>query len=111
MTSHAIAGAVAGALASTALQRHPSFGGNKSKDSASSASSNGGATAATRRGNGKNVGILALEVYTPRTYVAQAALEEHAGVSAGRYTIGLGQEGLAVTGDAEDVKSVHPRLL
>ena len=54
----------------------------------------------------KHVGILALEVYTPRTYVQQAALEQHAGVPAGKYTIGLGQEGLAVTGDAEDVNSL-----
>ena len=54
----------------------------------------------------KHVGILALEVYTPRTYVQQAALEQHTGVPAGKYTIGLGQEGLAVTGDAEDVNSL-----
>ena len=54
----------------------------------------------------KDVGILALEVYTPRTFVQQAALEAHAGVPAGKYTIGLGQEGLAVTGDAEDINSL-----
>ena len=54
----------------------------------------------------KNVGILALEVYTPRTFIRQSALEEHAGVAAGKYTLGLGQEGLAVTGDAEDVNSL-----
>jgi hydroxymethylglutaryl-CoA synthase len=54
----------------------------------------------------KNVGILAIEVYTPSTYVSQAKLEEHSGVSQGRYTIGLGQNGLAVTGDAEDINSL-----
>jgi hydroxymethylglutaryl-CoA synthase len=54
----------------------------------------------------KNVGIVALEVYTPRTFVKQSALEEHSGVASGKYTIGLGQEGLAVTGDAEDVNSL-----
>ena len=54
----------------------------------------------------KNVGILAVEVYTPRTYVKQSALEEHAGVAPGKYSLGLGQEGLAVTGDAEDVNSL-----
>ena len=54
----------------------------------------------------KNVGILALEVYTPRTFIRQSALEEHAGVAAGKFTLGLGQEGLAVTGDAEDVNSL-----
>jgi len=54
----------------------------------------------------KHVGILALEVYTPSTFVRQAALEEHTGVPAGKYTLGLGQEGLSVTGDAEDVNSI-----
>ena len=52
------------------------------------------------------MGILAIEVYTPSTYVSQAKLEEHSGVSQGRYTIGLGQNGLAVTGDAEDINSL-----
>lgn len=56
--------------------------------------------------NKKNVGILAMEVYTPKTYVRQAALEEHTGVAAGKYTIGLGQEALAITGDAEDINSI-----
>ena len=59
-----------------------------------------------QQGNGKNVGILAMEVYTPSTFVKQEALEEHAGVAKGRYTIGLGQEGLAICGDAEDVNSL-----
>ena len=54
----------------------------------------------------KDVGILALEVYTPRTFVQQGALEAHAGVPSGKYTIGLGQEGVAITGDAEDVNSL-----
>lgn len=54
----------------------------------------------------KHVGILGLEVYTPRTYVKQSDLEEHMGVSKGKYTIGLGQEGLALTGDAEDINSI-----
>lgn len=54
----------------------------------------------------KNVGILALEVYTPSTFISQSKLEEHSGVAPGRYTIGLGQDGLAVTGDSEDVNSL-----
>eukprot|EP00527_Entomoneis_sp_CCMP2396_P006802 CAMPEP_0198149166 /NCGR_PEP_ID=MMETSP1443-20131203/45257_1 /TAXON_ID=186043 /ORGANISM="Entomoneis sp., Strain CCMP2396" /LENGTH=98 /DNA_ID=CAMNT_0043814105 /DNA_START=40 /DNA_END=332 /DNA_ORIENTATION=+ len=54
----------------------------------------------------KHVGILAMEVYTPRTYVKQTALEEHNGIPAGKYTIGLGQEGLGITGDVEDVNSL-----
>jgi hydroxymethylglutaryl-CoA synthase len=53
-----------------------------------------------------SVGILAMEVYTPRTFIRQAALEQHSGVATGKYTLGLGQEGLAVTGDAEDVNSL-----
>ncbi|EED96208.1 hydroxymethylglutaryl-coa synthase, partial [Thalassiosira pseudonana CCMP1335] len=53
-----------------------------------------------------NVGILAMEFYTPRSYITQAALESHSGVAAGRYTLGLGQDAMAVTGDAEDVNSL-----
>jgi hydroxymethylglutaryl-CoA synthase len=56
--------------------------------------------------NEKHVGILAVEVYTPSTYISQAKLEEHSGVAAGKFTIGLGQEGLAVCGDAEDINSL-----
>lgn len=56
--------------------------------------------------NKKNVGILAMEVYTPSTYISQSALEDHSGVSKGRYTIGLGQEGMGLCGDCEDVNSL-----
>lgn len=56
--------------------------------------------------NRKNVGILAIEVYTPSTYILQSELEEHSGVSQGKYTLGLGQEGLGFCGDAEDVNSL-----
>lgn len=86
-------GAVAGALASSAARRL-----------------SGTTSSASPRGSfdddGKNVGILALEVYTPSTYVKQSALEEHSGVPAGKYTLGLGQEGLSITGDAEDINSL-----
>lgn len=54
----------------------------------------------------KNVGILAVEVYTPCTYISQEDLEEHSGASKGKYTIGLGQEGLGFCGDVEDVNSL-----
>jgi len=54
----------------------------------------------------KNVGILAMQVYTPSTYILQSQLEEHSGVPAGKFTIGLGQHGLAVCGDNEDVNSL-----
>ena len=56
--------------------------------------------------NDKNVGILAIEVYTPSAYISQSDLEEHSGVSKGKYTLGLGQEGLGICGDAEDVNSL-----
>lgn len=55
---------------------------------------------------GKNVGILAMEVYTPYTFVSQEKLESYYGVDAGKYTLGLGQDGLAVCGDCEDVNSL-----
>jgi len=55
---------------------------------------------------GKHVGILAIEVYTPSSYISQSDLEEHSGVSKGKYTLGLGQDGLGVTGDSEDVNSL-----
>jgi Hydroxymethylglutaryl-coenzyme A synthase N terminal len=81
-------GAAVGALASEAAKRFSSSSLNIS---------------ATER---KNVGILAIEVYTPSTYISQAELEEHSGVPAGKYTVGLGQEGLGFCGDAEDVNSL-----
>ena len=99
MTSHTGAMAV-GATVAGGIALRQAFNRSNSKDTKTTASTT------TPRGNGKNVGILALEVYTPRTYISQTALEEHSGVSAGRYTLGLGQEGLAVTGDAEDVNSM-----
>jgi hydroxymethylglutaryl-CoA synthase len=55
---------------------------------------------------GKNVGILAVEVYTPSTYISQSDLEDHSGIAKGKYTLGLGQEGLGFCGDAEDVNSL-----
>jgi len=87
-------GAVAGALASSAA-RHFSDQGNQNSFHYGS-----------NHRDEKHVGILAVEVYTPSTYVKQSALEEHSGVSKGKYTLGLGQDGLAITGDAEDVNSL-----
>lgn len=54
----------------------------------------------------KNVGILAIEVYTPSTYVKQEQLEEYYDVAKGKFTIGLGQEGLGLCGDVEDINSI-----
>ncbi|KAJ1980365.1 3-hydroxy-3-methylglutaryl coenzyme A synthase [Dimargaris verticillata] len=55
--------------------------------------------------NRENVGILGMEVYFPKRYVDQAELEQFDGVSAGKYTIGLGQSKMAVTDDREDIAS------
>ena len=86
-------GAVAGALASQAAKRF-------------STSSSSLANMVTDSSE-KNVGILGMQVYTPSTYISQSELEQHAGVAQGRYTLGLGQDGLAVVcGDAEDVNSL-----
>ena len=53
-----------------------------------------------------NVGILAAEFYIPTRYVAQGALEAADGVSAGKYTVGLGQSGMAFVDDREDINSI-----
>ena len=47
-----------------------------------------------------------MEVYFPSSYVLQADLEEANAVSAGKYTVGLGQEAMAFTGDREDINSI-----
>ncbi len=91
MNRIAAAGAAAGALASKAVRRI-------SFDSTSSSP--------IKDSDKKNVGILAIEVYTPNTYISQEALEDHCGASKGRYTVGLGQEGMGLCGDCEDVNSL-----
>jgi hypothetical protein len=83
-------GAVAGALASEAAKRL-SYSPTNSNLSFS---------------REKNVGILAMEVYTPSVYISQDELEDYSGVAKGKYTIGLGQEGLGLCGDAEDINSL-----
>ncbi|KAJ2850331.1 3-hydroxy-3-methylglutaryl coenzyme A synthase [Coemansia erecta] len=54
----------------------------------------------------QNVGVRAIDVYFPSRYVDQAELEQHDGVSAGKYTIGLGQSKMAFCDDREDISSV-----
>lgn len=56
--------------------------------------------------NKNDVGIVAMEVYFPSTYVQQEELEVANGVSSGKYTIGLGQTAMAFTGDREDINSI-----
>lgn len=54
----------------------------------------------------ENVGILALEIIFPSQYVDQTELEVFDGVSAGKYTIGLGQSKMGFCSDREDVNSL-----
>ena len=54
----------------------------------------------------KHVGIHGISVYTPATYISQSELEAHNGVSSGKYTLGLGQNNMAITGDNEDINSI-----
>jgi hydroxymethylglutaryl-CoA synthase len=51
-------------------------------------------------------GVLAIETYFPKEYISQVDLEVAYGVSAGKYTIGLGQTSMAFTGDREDINSI-----
>lgn len=53
-----------------------------------------------------NVGIKAIQYYIPGQYVNQAELEAFDGVSAGKYTIGLGQTNMAFVNDREDIYSM-----
>ncbi|EFA74817.1 hydroxymethylglutaryl-CoA synthase [Heterostelium album PN500] len=54
----------------------------------------------------ENIGILGMEIYFPKTYVAQEDLEKFDGVAAGKYTVGLGQTNMAFCGDLEDIYSL-----
>jgi hydroxymethylglutaryl-CoA synthase len=54
----------------------------------------------------KDVGIRAMEVYFPAQYVEQTELEKFDGVSAGKYTVGLGQSRMGFCNDREDINSL-----
>lgn len=54
----------------------------------------------------KDVGIKAMEVYFPAQYVDQTELEQFDGVSAGKYTVGLGQKKMGFCNDREDINSL-----
>jgi hydroxymethylglutaryl-CoA synthase len=62
-------------------------------------------------GNGQShhpssIGILACELYIPSLYVEQSSLETYDNVSKGKYTIGLGQQRIAICSDHEDICSL-----
>ncbi|EFA06304.1 hydroxymethylglutaryl-CoA synthase 1 [Tribolium castaneum] len=54
----------------------------------------------------QDVGIHALELYFPSQYVDQTELETFDGASAGKYTIGLGQQKMGFCTDREDINSL-----
>lgn len=54
----------------------------------------------------ENVGIIAMDIYFPTTFVEQTNLEQYNGVSSGKYTIGLGQNRMAFCNDREDIASI-----
>lgn len=54
----------------------------------------------------QDVGIVAMELYFPSQYVDQTQLEEFDGVSAGKYTIGLGQSRMGFCSDREDINTL-----
>ncbi|KAH8663054.1 putative hydroxymethylglutaryl-CoA synthase [Tricladium varicosporioides] len=53
----------------------------------------------------QNIGIKAIEIYFPSQCVDQGELEKFDGVSAGKYTIGLGQTKMSFCDDREDIYS------
>ncbi|KAM4067573.1 hydroxymethylglutaryl-CoA synthase [Hirsutella rhossiliensis] len=54
----------------------------------------------------QNVGIKAMEIYVPGQCLDQTLFEQHQGVSAGKYTIGLGLKSMNFCTDREDVCSL-----
>lgn len=54
----------------------------------------------------ENVGIRALELIFPAQYVDQTELEAYDGASAGKYTVGLGQQKMGFCSDREDINSL-----
>ncbi|XP_018322846.1 hydroxymethylglutaryl-CoA synthase 1 [Agrilus planipennis] len=54
----------------------------------------------------ENVGIVTMEMIFPSYYVDQTELEVFDGVSAGKYTIGLGQDKMGFCTDREDINSL-----
>lgn len=52
------------------------------------------------------MGIHAVEIYFPATYVDQTDLEVFDKAQKGKYTVGLGQLKMAFVNDREDVNSI-----
>eukprot|EP01126_Amoeba_proteus_P038962 TRINITY_DN4087_c0_g1_i2.p1 TRINITY_DN4087_c0_g1~~TRINITY_DN4087_c0_g1_i2.p1 ORF type:complete len:454 (-),score=77.14 TRINITY_DN4087_c0_g1_i2:143-1504(-) len=54
----------------------------------------------------QDVGIIAMDIYFPKTTVNQSELEVFDRVRKGKYTVGLGQNNMSVVGDREDIVSI-----
>lgn len=70
------------------------------------ATNNNTASANTSNSWPQDVGLHAVEIYFPSSYVDQTQLESFDGVSAGKYTIGLGQRRMGFCSDREDINSL-----
>ena len=53
-----------------------------------------------------NIGIKAIEVFFPDTFVNQSELEDFYGVEKGKYTIGLGQQNMSFSNNRLDVNAI-----
>ncbi|XP_076462936.1 hydroxymethylglutaryl-CoA synthase 1-like [Babylonia areolata] len=65
-----------------------------------------GSKTSSEQGWPQEVGIVAMEVYFPSQFVEQSELEQFDQVSAGKYTIGLGQSRMGFCSDREDINSL-----
>lgn len=54
----------------------------------------------------RNIGILSIAAYFPKTYVSQEDLEKYDKVDAGKYTKGLMQDKMGFCTDLEDINSI-----
>lgn len=54
----------------------------------------------------RNIGILSITAYFPKTYVSQEDLEVHDKVDSGKYTKGLMQDKMGFCTDLEDINSI-----
>lgn len=94
--------------------KHANFFAKTVRASSTSCSTASSASAAYRKesirapptARATDIGILASDIYFPQRFVSQEKLEEFDGVSAGKYTKGLGQERMAFAGPEEDINSM-----
>lgn len=61
---------------------------------------------AYKSGQPRNIGIISISAYFPKTYVSQVDLEAYDKVDSGKYTKGLMQEKMGFCTDLEDINSI-----